>query len=89
MKPHALYVGPLKELHTLMHCACGELIRDGDDWCSDPCAEIHHKGDLPAKAPCTCAALIASATHGFGRHAWDCPRYVPHPEDFTHPLETL
>lgn len=80
MKPHALYVGPLKSLHSLVRCECGEVISDGCDWCSDTCAEAHHKGDLRHKEPCTCRPFEIP-------HDFLCPRYVPHPEHYTHPLE--
>lgn len=65
---------------------------DGTEYCSTSCGEDHdttqHGGTpLPEHERCTCPALIGSATHGVGRHAWDCPCFVPHPEDYTHPLE--
>jgi hypothetical protein len=84
VKPHALYVGPLKELCPLVRCACGELISDGYDWCSEECAEAHHNGELPPKEPCTCTVAVHTLRMG---HMFDCPRYQPHPEHFTHPLE--
>jgi hypothetical protein len=89
VKPLLFYVGPIS---LPPRCECGAVIVDGHDWCSDRCAEDHdtaQKGGapLPEHERCMCPALIGSATHGFGRHAWDCPCFVPHPEDFTHPTE--
>jgi hypothetical protein len=99
MTPHAFYRGQLRDMPTHLgepKTFCPNCLApfpcNGDDYCSDGCAEDRDtvlKGGtpLPEHERCMCPALVCSATHGFGRHAWDCPCFVPHPEDYTHPLE--
>jgi hypothetical protein len=102
MTPQAFYRGLLKDMRTHLgepktFCAypvCGKPFTiNGDEYCSDACGEDHdtaQKGGtpLPEHERCTCAGrtlhphLVPPERHGS-----DCPCYVPHPEDYTHPLE--
>jgi hypothetical protein len=101
MTPHAFYKGCLKDMRTHLgeakaFCAypdCGKPFpTNGDEYCSDRCAEDHDtvlKGGtpLPAHERCDCAAGELPGQGLFRPHAFDCPCFVPHPEDYTHPLE--
>lgn len=100
MTPQAFYKGLRRDMRTHLgepksfcaYPACGQPFTPtalGEEYCSTPCAEDHDtviKGGtpLPEHERCTCSGGLDYR----GRwHAQDCPRYVPHPEDYTHPLE--
>jgi predicted amidophosphoribosyltransferase len=92
MTPHAFYKGCLKDMRTHLgeskaFCAyCGRpFTTNGDEYCSDRCAEDHdtvQKGGttLPEHERCDCAPRPGE---GLAGHEQGCPRYVPHPEDYS------
>lgn len=98
MTPHAFYKGQLRDMRTHLGEAktfcptCGKPCPcNGDEYCSDTCGEDHdtvQKGGtpLPEHERCRCPERLGSGVSPYG-HWPRCPRYVPHPEDFTHPLE--
>lgn len=95
MTPHAFYKGLLKDMREHLgepktFCAyCRQpFASDGTDYCSDRCAEDHdtaQKGGtpLPEHEWCTCPSWAQQEY----MHVSPCPHYVPHPEDYSHPLE--
>jgi hypothetical protein len=101
MTPHAFYKGCLKDMRTHLgepkaFCAyCRQPFASDDaEYCSDACAEDHDtmlKGGmpLPEHERCLGAPCVIVNTHGQARryHLSSCPLFVPHPEDYTHPLE--
>lgn len=103
MTPQAFYKGLLRDMRAHLgeprtfcaYPACGKPFpTNGDEYCSDRCAEDHdtaQKGGtpLPEHERCTCAEQIQPLRAPFltPLHYPGCPRYVPHSEDYTHPLE--
>ena len=98
MNPGLFYKGFLKDMP--LFCAyppCSKpYAPDGTDYCSARCGEDHdtvQRGGtpLPEHERCLGEACILTDFHGRRRtwHVARCPRYVPHPEDVSHPLENL
>ena len=102
MTPHAFYKGLLRDMRTHLgepkaFCAyptCGRPFPDdGATYCSARCAEDHdtvQKGGVARPDErCTCDERMQPLRAPFLTRLHDslCPRYVPHPEDYTHPLE--
>lgn len=101
MTPHAFYKGLLRAMRTHLgeprtFCPhCGQPFpTNGDDFCSDRCAEDHdtaQRGGTPLPEHERCMCRDSTTQHltipGLPPHAPSCPQYVPHPEDYTHPLE--
>lgn len=100
MTPHAFYKGLLRDMRTHLgepktfcaYPACREPFAPtalGEEYCSDRCGEDHdtvQKGGTPPPENEQCTCHGGSWHRGLG-HRDDCPRYVPHPEDYSHPLE--
>lgn len=97
MTPHAFYKGQLRDMRTHLgepktFCAyCRQpFMPDGTEYCSDSCAEDHdtmQKGGTPPPEHERCACSTSAYT---GRpHTPSCPRCVPHPEDYSHPMENV
>jgi hypothetical protein len=97
MTPHAFYKCLLRDMRTHLgeprdFCPnCGKPSPcNGDEYCSISCAEDHdtvQKGGTPLPGHERCNCLAGNPPISRGPHSPSCPRYVPHPEDFTHPLE--
>lgn len=101
MTPHAFYRGLLRDMRTHLgepktfcaYPACREPFAPtalGEEYCSERCAEDHDTAQrggtlLPEHERCTCGYSV-DRIRAWGHHV-DCPQYVPHPEDYTHPLE--
>jgi hypothetical protein len=102
MTPHAFYKGLLRDMRTHLgepKTFCPNCLKpfpcNGDDYCSNTCAEDHDTvlnggTPLPEHERCTCGRDAAVAAFEIPRsepHLSDCRLYVPHPEDHSHPLE--
>jgi hypothetical protein len=98
MTPHAFYKGPMGGLsptltQRCMYCDQPFPWDEQIEYCSITCAEDHdtvQKGGtpLPEHERCSCDELdtmIPRPRHA--GHFLDCPRYLPHPQDYSHPLE--
>jgi hypothetical protein len=96
LTPHAFYRGLLKDMRTHLgepttfcpNCPT-PFPANGDEYCSDRCAEDHDTTQtggtpLPEHERCTCPGRDYRARTP---HYDGCPRYVSRPEDYTHPME--